>query len=122
MAPAPWSSNLVSSDPDFSYCASGDTRCGMALFENIAHSSDLFLYNGMVWVFFNNRINNSGGDCSGDCQDNAVNILDSSSVYIYGQDVHQVGNMFVEDGNPIATMDDNQGGWGGNIAAYLYDS
>ncbi|EED13452.1 exo-beta-1,3-glucanase, putative [Talaromyces stipitatus ATCC 10500] len=117
IAPIPWSSNLIASDPGFSSCASGDAKCGMAFFERISGSSDLFLYNGMVWVFFNNN-----GGCSGDCQSNAINILKSSPLYIYGQGVKSVTNMFLESGSPIAKQGDNQGGWGGNIAAYLHDS
>ena len=117
IAPAPWGSNLISSDPSFSSCASGDSLCGMAFFERISNSSNLFLYNGMVWVFYNNN-----GDCNGDCQQNAINILKSSALYIYGQQVKSVTNMFLESGNPIAAESVNAGGWGGNIAAYLYDS
>jgi glucan 1,3-beta-glucosidase len=117
IAPVPWSANLITSDPMFGSCASGDSLCGMAWFERISKSSDLFLYNGMVWTFFNNN-----GGCSGDCQQNAINILDSSALYIYGQQVKSVRNIFLESGAAIATESANGGGWGGNIAAYLRDS
>ncbi|KAH8692283.1 putative exo-beta-1,3-glucanase [Talaromyces proteolyticus] len=115
--PNPWADSLISSDPDFSNCASGDATCTMAWFERISGSSDLFLYNGMVWAFFNN-----GGGCNGDCQENAVDISNSKSLYIYGQQVKSVTNVFVEGSNAIATESSNSGGWGGVVAAYLHDS
>jgi glucan 1,3-beta-glucosidase len=90
----------------------------MAFFELISGSSNLFLYNGMVWVFFNDL-----GTCTGDyCQENAVDITDSSSIYLYGQQVDSVENIFLESGSAIATESANSGGWGGVVAAYLYNS
>lgn len=117
LAPAPWTDNLISSDPSFDNCASDDSTCRMAFFECISGSSDLFLYNGMVWTFFNND-----GDCDGDCQENAVNIIGSDPLYLYGQQVKSVTNIFLEDGTAIATESANSGGWGGVVAAYLHDS
>lgn len=111
---------MVDSDPDFSHCAADDNQCRMAFFEYISGSSDLFLYNGMVWVFYNN---NDQGPCnSGACQTNAVGITGSSPLYIYGQQVKSVANIFEEDGNAIASSSDNSGGWGGVVAGYLHDS
>lgn len=89
----------------------------MAFFEKISGSSNLFLYNGMVWAFFNN-----GGDCSGDCQKNAVDITSSSSLYIYGQNVKAATNIFLEGTSVTATESANSGGWGGVVAAYLRDT
>lgn len=121
-APVPWDDSLIASDPDFSNCASDDNLCRMAFFEHISGSSDLFLYNGMVWAFFNNYDGSSGPCNSGDCQQNAVGISSSSSLYLYGQQVKSVTNIFLEDGNAIATSSSNGGGWGGVVAGYLYDS
>lgn len=113
---------MIASDPDFSNCASDDNLCRMAFFERISGSSDLFLYNGMVWAFFNNYDGSSGPCNSGDCQQNAVGISSSSSLYLYGQQVKSVTNIFLEDGNAIASSSSNSGGWGGVVAGYLYDS
>ncbi|KAJ6101768.1 hypothetical protein N7486_004195 [Penicillium sp. IBT 16267x] len=116
-APAPWSSYLTSSDPNFSNCAGQPATCNMAWFERISGSSNLFLYNGMLWAFFNNY-----GGCNGDCQENAVDISSSSALYIYGQNVRAVTNIFLEDSSAIATESANSGGWGGVVAAYLHDA
>jgi glucan 1,3-beta-glucosidase len=116
-APAPWSGFLINSDPTFSNCNGQPATCNMAWFEVISNSSDLFLYNGMVWSFFNNN-----GNCNGDCQQNAVDISSSSSLYIYGQNVKAVTNIFVEGSQPIASESANQGGWGGVVAAYLFNT
>ncbi|KAF7142176.1 hypothetical protein CNMCM5793_008853 [Aspergillus hiratsukae] len=118
LAPAPWSSNLIASDPNFSNCDPSDAGCRMALFERIRGSSDLFLYGGCVWAFFNN---NNGG-CNGDCQANAVRILSSAgSVYLYGTNVKAISNIVLENTVAAAKESDNYGGWGGVVAAYLHD-
>lgn len=119
LAPAPWTNNLIASDPDFSNCAAGDETCRMAFFEKINGSSDLFLYNGMIWAFFNNGV---ACKIENNCQKNAVDISNSSSLYIYGQNVNYVTNIFLEDSVVVATTRDNSGGWGGVVAAYLRDT
>lgn len=116
-APAPWADHRIPSDPDFSHCAPDDATCRMALFERISGSSDLFLYGGCNWVFFNDN-----GDCNGDCQKNNIQILDSTRLYLYGTNSKSVTNMVLEGSQAIAKQSDNAGGWGGVIAAYLYNS
>ncbi|RHZ59231.1 hypothetical protein CDV55_106081 [Aspergillus turcosus] len=117
LAPAPWSSNLIASDPNFSNCDASDAGCRMALFERIHGSSNLFLYGGCVWAFFNNN-----GGCNGDCQANAVRILSSAgSVYLYGTNVKAISNIVLEDTVAAAKESDNYGGWGGVVAAYLHN-
>ncbi|KAL4906769.1 hypothetical protein BDW74DRAFT_189930 [Aspergillus multicolor] len=118
LAPAPWQDNMIASDPDFSQCAADDALCRMGLFERIHASSSLFLYGGCNWVFFNN-----GGPCNtttGKCQANAIQITDSSGVYLYGTNTKSTTNMVLSENQVIATENENAGGWGGVIAAYLY--
>ncbi|KAL4778682.1 pectate lyase superfamily protein-domain-containing protein [Aspergillus varians] len=118
LAPSPWQDNAVASDPDFSQCAAEDALCRMGLFERIRGSTNLFLYGGCNWVFFNN-----GGDCkssNGKCQKNAIQIRDSSAVYLYGTNTKSTINMVLDGNGAIATQDENAGGWGGVIAGYLY--
>ena len=90
----------------------------MAWFERITGSSaDLFLYNGMLWTFFNDD-----GPCRGKyCQKNAVQIATAASrLYVYGMNVKAVENVFVEEGEEeVVTEEKNQGGWGGVVAALL---
>ncbi|KAL4918595.1 pectate lyase superfamily protein-domain-containing protein [Aspergillus aurantiobrunneus] len=120
LAPSPWQDNVAPSDPDFSQCAAEDALCRMGLFERIHASSSLFLYGGCNWVFFNNDegCNAPGGKC----QKNAIQIRDSSAVYLYGTNTKSTINMVLEDNHAIATEDENAGGWGGVIAAYLYSA
>ncbi|OCL04180.1 glycoside hydrolase family 55 protein [Glonium stellatum] len=118
LAPIPWASNLIASDPTFSNCGASDATCRMAFFERIRGSSNLFLYGGCVWAFFNN-----GGNCSGDCQQNAIRVLSSQgNIYLYGINVKSVTNLVVSTNTDIATESANAGGWGGVVAAYAYDA
>lgn len=118
LAPAPWTDNLIASDPDFTNCAADDGKCRMAWFEHVRDSSNLFLYGGCVWTFFDDN----NGNCNGDCQENAIQILSSSSLYFYGTNTKAVTNVFVEDSTAIATESANAGGWGAVVAAYLHDT
>ncbi|KAK7714001.1 hypothetical protein SLS57_007288 [Botryosphaeria dothidea] len=120
-APAPWQDNLIASDPTFSDC-NDDPYCGMAWFERVnSGSSNLYLHGGCVWVFFNGGVNK---DCSGDnCQKNAIEIQGAQHTYLYGTNVKAVERMIISDGGAaVATRADNGGGWGGVIAAYLFNT
>lgn len=69
-------------------------------------------------MFFNN-----GGDCqsnNGKCQKNAIQIQDSSAIYLYGTNTKSTINIVLDGHRAIATENDNSGGWGGVVAAYLY--
>lgn len=117
LAPQPWENSLTELDPHFENCDAGDALCRMGYFEIINKSSNLFLYGGCNWVFFNNN-----GDCAGDkCQKNAIQIQDSKAIYLFGTNTKSTQNMVLEGSKVIATEDTNAGGWGGVIAAYLYD-
>jgi glucan 1,3-beta-glucosidase len=120
LAPSPWQDNVAPTDPDFSQCAVDDALCRMALFERISASSNLFLYGGCNWVFFNNNQNcNTTG---GKCQKNAIQVLDSSAIYLYGTNTKSTINMILDGNKAIAMENENAGGWGGVVAAYLYNS
>ncbi|OJJ44259.1 hypothetical protein ASPZODRAFT_18453 [Penicilliopsis zonata CBS 506.65] len=117
LAPAPWTDDLGSSDPDWSNCAATDSLCRMALFERIRGSSNLFLYGGCVWTFFNNN-----GGCNGDCEQNAIRVQSSRGLYLFGTNTKSVTNIFLDDDLVVATETQNAGGWGAVVAAYLYDT
>ncbi|KAL1632349.1 hypothetical protein SLS56_003764 [Neofusicoccum ribis] len=121
VAPYPWTDDLQPSDPDFAHCGVDSSGyCGAALFEKIAGSKDLFLYGGCLWTFFTG---NESEKCSYDCQQEAIDIDDASNgVYLYGTNVHKVTNMVRSGGWSIAGQSTNAGGWGGVVAAYLYNS
>ncbi|KAL2867003.1 glycoside hydrolase family 55 protein [Aspergillus lucknowensis] len=120
LAPSPWQDSPAPNDPDFSQCTAEDSLCRMALFERIHASSNLFLYGGCNWVFFNN--NQNCNTTSGKCQKNAIQILDSSAIYLYGTNTKSTINMVLDSNRAIATENENAGGWGGVVAAYLYNS
>ncbi|KKY28220.1 putative exo-beta [Diplodia seriata] len=122
VAPYPWTDALQASDPDFSHCpASSGGYCGAALFERIAQSKSLFLYGGCLWTFFTGG--NESEKCDSDCQQEAIDIDNASSgIYLYGTNVHKVTNMVRSGGWSIAGQSTNEGGWGGVVAAYLYNS
>lgn len=122
VAPFPWTNDLQPSDPDFAHCgADGGGYCGAALFEKIAESKSLFLYGGCLWTFFTGG--NDSEKCSFDCQQEAIDIDDASrAIYLYGTNVHKVTNMVRSGGWTIAGQSTNKGGWGGVVAAYLYNS
>lgn len=69
-------------------------------------------------MFFNN---NNG--CSNNfCQENGIDISDSHSTYLYGTNMRNMVNMIRSDGNAIAKQAENVGGFGGVVAAYLFNS
>jgi len=116
LAPSPWSPNGNIGDPDFSNCNGGDGQCRMAWFQKIGGSSNLFLYGGGFWTFFNN-----GGGCDS-CQTNAVVLQSSSKVFIYGLNTRANVNLVVGDNGLDVSQQDNPGGWGGVVAAMLANS
>ncbi|KAF9636830.1 Pectin lyase fold/virulence factor [Lasiodiplodia theobromae] len=122
VAPYPWTDYLQPSDPDFSRCgASSGGYCGAALFERIAQSKNIFLYGGCLWTFYTGG--NGSEKCDFDCQQEAIDIDNASSgIYLYGTNVHKVTNMVSSGGWSIAGQSTNEGGWGGVVAAYLYNS
>ncbi|KAH7049215.1 putative exo-beta-1,3-glucanase [Macrophomina phaseolina] len=121
VAPWPWTYDLLPSDPDFAHCGDGDGGyCGAALFEKISASSGLFLYGGCLWTFFTG---NESKRCRYDCQQEAIDVDNTSNgIYLYGTNVHKVTNMVRSGEWSIAGASTNEGGWGGVVAAYLYNS
>jgi glucan 1,3-beta-glucosidase len=90
----------------------------MAWFQIIQGSSDLFIYGSGFWTFFNHY----SGNCGSNCQTNAVQITDSSSLYYYGLNTRSNVNLVYYNGDDLVTQFYNPGGWGAVVAAFLYDS
>jgi len=117
LTPDPWTPESNIGDPDFSNCNGGDGKCRMAWYQRINGCSNLFLYGGGFWTFFNN-----GGGCNS-CQSNAVDIESSSKVFIYGLNTRANDNMIIGDSGQLrVAQNDNPGGWGGVVAAMLANS
>lgn len=124
LAPDPWSPALVTpyGDPDYSNCGGGDVQCRMAWFEYITSSSNLFLYAGGFWTFFNGGNPSPCSGNPGNCQSNAVDIKGSNGIYMYGLNTKSNLNMVTGDNGLLVTMNNNPGGWGGVVAAMLAET
>ncbi|KAF2830766.1 family 55 glycoside hydrolase [Ophiobolus disseminans] len=95
LAPAPWTSNLLPSDPSFSWCAASAVSCRMSLYQRVVNSTDISLYSGGYWNFV------AGPDrtfCSKDCQDNAVLYENNKRLVAYGVSTINNANLVVESG------------------------
>lgn len=112
LAPAPWSSSLIPSDPNFTNCDHSDAKCRMAWFQQIRDSTELFLYGAGTWTFFNDN----GGCYGGLCQKNAIRIQNSRDVYFYGTNTRSIDNMFLDADEVVVTAAEHAGGWGGVVA------
>ncbi len=126
LAPAPWQDSLLPSDPDFSWCGKDDSQCRMAAYQLIRESSDVNVYGGGYWTFFNG-INRDG--CKEECQENAVIYANNTKLASFGVSTHNVRTMVLEgdakDYVSVVTDKANSGGWqsgGGVMAAYLRQS
>lgn len=116
LAPAPWSSNLISSDPTFSSCGSTDAQCRMAFFQTISGGSNLFIYGSGFWTFFNDHTN-----CAANCQTNAIEITGAEELHYYGVNTRLNVNLIENNGVELVTALNNPGGWGAVVAAFLFD-
>ncbi|KAJ6780035.1 hypothetical protein PWT90_01207 [Aphanocladium album] len=122
LTPEPWTNSLLASDPDFAWCDKSDAQCRMAVYQLVRDSSDVNIYGGGYWTFFNG-INRKG--CKGECQENAAIYFNNTRLTSFGISTHNVRTMVLEfDEKYLAVVNDtaNSGGWqsgGGVMAAYL---
>lgn len=123
LAPAPWTNNLIPSDPTFSSCDPTDAQCRMALFQTINGGEDLFIFGSGFWTFFNAFLDpsNPGTSCTDNCQTNAVEISGTKGLKYYGVNTRFNTNLIVNNGVDVVLDSDNLGGWGGVVAAFLAD-
>ncbi|KAK7555189.1 exo-beta-1,3-glucanase [Phyllosticta paracitricarpa] len=124
IAPAPWSTNLIPSDPTFGDCALDDPRCGMAwMLRANGTASDLFLYGACLWLFYNDNRPCKASD--GFCQLRGAELAGARRTFLYGVNTKGVRDMVVavkEGAAVTATQADNWGGWGGVVAALLFNA
>ncbi|ORY68799.1 pectate lyase superfamily protein-domain-containing protein [Pseudomassariella vexata] len=132
-APAPWTPNTTYGDPTFSNCADqdadGNGQCFRAWAHHAAGSSDIVIHGSALWVFFNGMNDNKFQDANCDkyggiCQLNMIFLSDAVSTFMYSLGGKSTTNLVYDttggDIN-VAAMDDNVGGWGAVVAAYLRD-
>ncbi|RFU33704.1 hypothetical protein B7463_g2616, partial [Scytalidium lignicola] len=118
LTPAPWSTTAVAAgDPTFSNCAATDAQCRMSWYQIISGSSNIYIHGSGFWTFFNG---NNG--CNGNCQSNAVEIFSTTGLYWWGLNTRQVFNPILNSGSVLVTANNNPGGWGAVVAAFLTDS
>lgn len=104
-------------DPDFSTsCASSTTgTCERAWGLRVANSSDVFLYGGGLYSFFDNYSQN----ClqTQNCQENMVS-FESSTVHAFGLSTKASTNMLTIDGQSAALDSDNRNNFCATIATF----
>jgi glucan 1,3-beta-glucosidase len=113
-ATTPFDSNPTYFDPDFSSCQ-GDT-CARTWGMRIVDSSDILLYGGGLYSFFNNY----DQDCvdANNCQDNMIDIVSSSNVSLLAVSTKASVNMIQVDGQSAALDSDNRNNFCAAIAAF----
>ncbi|KAJ3498335.1 hypothetical protein NLG97_g1205 [Lecanicillium saksenae] len=122
LTPEPWSNSLLASDPDFAWCGKSDAQCRMAVYQLVRDSSNVNIYGGGYWTFFNGMQRKG---CKGECQENAAIYFNNTKLTSFGISTHNVRTMVLEyDEEFVAVVNDtaNSGGWqsgGGVMAAYL---
>ncbi|KAF8864703.1 pectin lyase-like protein [Acephala macrosclerotiorum] len=134
-APNPWTPDATIGDPTFSNCASsgdsGNAQCYMGFHQQISSSSNLVIHGSAFWVFFNDMTDEKyeHAGCPNHnniCQENAVIMTDTTSLFWYNLLTKSTTNMVNDNGVVTAAQLNNPGGWEGSvpgvIAAYLRDS
>ncbi|ORX38303.1 pectate lyase superfamily protein-domain-containing protein [Kockovaella imperatae] len=118
LAPAPWTPNATYNDPTFSVCGANDANCRMAWYQRVTGGSNINLYGSGFWTFFNH--NGACQGIEGTCQDNAVEIIGSpQGLDWWNLNTRGVLNVVIDDGEVLATQNNNPGSWGAVVAAIL---
>ena len=89
----------------------------MGLYQRISGSSSLSFYGAGFWTFKNN-----GQDCNGDCQRNGILIENTHGLYYFGINTRAVSTLVRNNGVSLVQSNNNPGGWGAGVAAFLTDS
>ncbi|KAK3685711.1 pectate lyase superfamily protein-domain-containing protein [Podospora appendiculata] len=135
-APGPWTANKAYGDPTFDNCArqaeSGNDQCYRAWAHYMSNSSNVVIHGSAMWVFFNQMNNNKWQDAGCDstggiCQLNMAYASDVESMSWYSLSSKSAANLVYDTAASggtatVTAQDDNQGSWGGVVAAYLRDS
>jgi glucan 1,3-beta-glucosidase len=90
----------------------------MAWFQIISGSSNLYIYGSGFWTFFND----DSSSCGSSCQTNAVDIASTTSLHYYGLNTRSNTNLVYYNGAVLVTQNNNPGGWGAVVAAFLWDT
>jgi glucan 1,3-beta-glucosidase len=109
----PFTPNASFNDPDFSTCTTDGCRKAWGL--RILDSSDVFIYGGGLYSFFDNY----GQTCldTESCQENMVEV-DCSEVYLYGLSTKASTNMVTSAGQGLVPQIDNRSNFCSTIALF----
>ena len=120
MQPAPdalsggFTPNPGYSDPEFADCTTESCKKTWGL--RIIESSDIYMYAGGLYSFFDNYQQQCLKTES--CQDNMVDMQCSSNVYLYGLTTKASVNMVTVNGQGEALGSDNINGFGSTLAVF----
>jgi len=120
-APAPWTPNAAFHDPTFSNCPTNDPKCFMQWALRIIgnDSTVINIYGSGCWVFFDSHAS-CGNNNVDNCQDSIVDVqTNSKDVVLYNLNVRAVRDLVTLNGKGVVPRTENQGSWGGVIAAYF---
>ena len=115
-ATVPFPANEGFIDPDFkASCADSDGACARTWGLRVTNSSDIFMYGGGLYSFFENY----GQVCVDlqNCQENMISIEDSS-VHLFGITTKASVNMITHDGRSVALDQDNRSTFGATVAKF----
>jgi glucan 1,3-beta-glucosidase len=114
-ATTPFKVQSAFKDPDFSTCT--DPGCKKAWGLRIVDSSDIVMFGGGLYSFFDNYLQ----ECvpGQNCQENMVSLEGSlSNVNLYGLSTKASVNMVTRDGKGVVLDKDNRSNFCGTIAAF----
>jgi len=106
--------NPAYSDPDFADCATESCKKTWGL--RIVDSSDIYMYAGGLYSFFDNYRQQCLETES--CQENMVDIQCSSNLWLYGLTTKATVNMVTVDGQGEAPASLNVNGFGSTLALF----
>lgn len=111
-ASQPFSPVSTYNDPVFKADSAANKAWGL----RVMHSSDIFLFGGGLYSFFDNYEQT----CikTADCQTNMVSLEDSSNVYLYGLSTIASTNMITLNGAGVALDKDNRNNFCSSIARF----
>jgi glucan 1,3-beta-glucosidase len=115
-ATVPFTVNEGFNDPDFTTsCAGGSASCARTWGLRVTNSSDVFVFGGGLYSFFDNY----DQDClaTESCQENIISI-ESSSVHLFGISTKASVNMISLDGQSMALDKDNRNTFCAAIAKF----
>ena len=128
------SPNATFGDPTFSNCATqgeaSNGACYRAWGHHMSGSSNVIIHGSALWVFFNGMDDDmfQNANCDGQggvCQSNTAYVSNATKTFWYSLSSKSTKNLVydaTEGKENVATQQDNPGGWGAVIAAYLRDS